>query len=95
MPAPRVARAGLALVAALLLAGGIAGCGHAPNPFYRTGYDAGLIARQNFLNQYGPVVNDMTWLCSRAAYQDIQSMSNSAAMHWQEGFDTGCAKSST
>jgi hypothetical protein len=95
MPAARIARAGLALGAALLVAGGIAGCGHAPNPNYHAGYQAGLTARDNFMKQYGPVVNDMTWLCARAAYQDIQAISNSAAVPWQEGFDMGCANSST
>lgn len=95
MPAARVARAGLALTAALLVAGGIAGCGHAPNPHYHAGYQAGLIAHDKFMARYGPVVNDMTWLCARLAYQDIQSMSNSVAVPWQEGFDMGCANTST
>ncbi len=95
MPAARIARAGLALVAALLLASGIAACGHAPNPNYHAGYQAGLTARQNFMNQYGPVINDMTWLCARAAYHDIQSISDSVAVPWQEGFDKGCANSAT
>ncbi len=95
MPAARVARAGLALTAALLVAGGIAGCGHAAQPALPRRVPGRPDRPRRFMAQYGPVVNDMTWLCARAAYQDIQSMSNSVAVPWQEGFDMGCANSST
>ncbi|HEY2313331.1 MAG TPA: hypothetical protein VGH96_06935 [Streptosporangiaceae bacterium] len=93
MPA-RVARPALALVAALLLSGGIAGCGHPLNPIYKRGYDAGLVARGRFIQQRTPVSN-LAWVCAVAAYKDIQDMPNSTADLWQNGFNKGCANVGT
>jgi hypothetical protein len=95
MPAARVARPALALVATLLLAGGIAGCGGSHNPAaYKRGLDAGLVARHKFIQQQGPASN-LPWLCAQAAYRDVQDMANSTAQYWQNGFDMGCANEST
>jgi hypothetical protein len=93
MPA-RVARPAFALVAALLLGAGIAGCGHPLNPIYKQGYDAGLVARARFIQQGTPASN-LAWVCAEAAYKDIQDMSNSTADLWQNGFNKGCANQST
>ena len=93
MPA-RVPRPALALVAALVLGGGIAGCGHPPSPIYIRGYDAGLVARDRFIQQGTPVSN-LAWVCAVAAYKDIQDMANSTADMWQNGFNKGCANVGT
>jgi len=95
MPPARMARAGLALAAALLVAGGIAGCGQSDNPNYQTGYQAGLTAHQKLISQHGSAIGDLPWLCAVAAYKDIQAMSNSTALQWQDGFDVGCTGSAT
>jgi hypothetical protein len=95
MPAARVARPALALAATLLLAGGIAACGGAHDPAaYNKGYSAGLVARHRFIEQQGPASN-LPWLCAKAAYHDIQNMTNTTAQYWQNGFDMGCANEST
>jgi hypothetical protein len=93
MPA-RVARPALALVAALLLGGWIAGCGHPPSPIYTRGYDAGLVARDRFIQQRTPASN-LAWACAVAAYKDIQDMANSTADLWEDGFNKGCANVGT
>jgi hypothetical protein len=98
MPAarlPRAARPALGLAAALLLAGGLAGCGGAPhNPAaYTRGYDAGLVARQHFLSEQAPAGN-LLYLCAQAEYADIQHMANSVAQFWADGFNLGCASQS-
>jgi hypothetical protein len=94
MAAARVARPALALVATLLLAGGIAGCGSSHNPAYQQGYDAGAVARNHFIEQQGPASN-LPWLCAVAAYKDVQNIPNSTAALWENGFNMGCAQEST
>jgi hypothetical protein len=59
MPAARLARPALAVVAALLLAAGITGCGQSHNPVFRQGYLAGRVARQGILQRQGPLVHDL------------------------------------
>jgi hypothetical protein len=95
MPAARLARPALAAAAALLLAAGIAGCGRSHNPSFRQGYQAGLLARQGILQRQGPLAGDIPWMCAVAAYKDIQDMTNSAAMSWEDGFTKGCARRTT
>ena len=91
----RAGRPALALMAALLLAGGLAGCGGSHDPTdYQRGYHAGLAAKQRFIDQLGPSTN-LPWLCAEAAYKEIQDMRSTAAVFWEDGFNLGCASEST
>jgi hypothetical protein len=91
----RAARPALALAVALVLAGGLAGCGgssHDPAAYTR-GYNAGLVARHHFLSAQGPP-GDLLYLCAQAEYVDIQRMANSVARFWADGFNLGCTNQS-
>lgn len=90
----RVGRPALALVAALLLVGGLAACGGSHDPTdYQRGYHAGLVAKQRFIQKQGPSPN-LPWLCAEAAYHEIQDMPSAAAVYWEDGFNLGCADES-